>query len=95
MRVVCLPDKLIIVPERGDDRPAITVPISPELKPAEADAFVKGVQRHLDSWGPAMSNGYWKPVLQIEVTRAAEPHFDALQQLLHGSGFDLQRKALQ
>jgi hypothetical protein len=92
VRVVCLPDRLIVVPERGDDRPASIIGISPDLQPAEADAFVAAVQKHLNGWGPAMTNGYWKPVLQVEVTRAAEPQFESLQQLLRGSGFDIQRK---
>ena len=95
VRVVCLPDKLVIVPERGDDRLPITVPLSAEMQPAEAEAFVKGVQKQLNSWGPAMTNGYWKPTLQVEVTRGAEPHFETLQHLLQGSGFDIQRKAAQ
>jgi hypothetical protein len=93
IRVVCLPDRLIVVPERGDDRAASIIPISSDLQPAEADAFVAAVQKHLNGWGAAMTNGYWKPVLQFEVTRAAEPQFDSLQQLLRGSGFEIQRKS--
>ncbi|QDU27458.1 hypothetical protein ETAA8_25460 [Anatilimnocola aggregata] len=92
IRVVCLPDRLVVVPERGDDRAVSTIAVSPQMKPEEADAFVKAVQKHLDAWGPAMTNGYWKPVLQVEVTRAGEGQFTALQQMLNGSGFDLQRK---
>jgi hypothetical protein len=92
IRVVCLPDKIVVVPERGDDRAASVIPVSAELQPAEVEAFVKAVQKHLDAWGPAMTNGYWKPVLQVEVSRAAEPQFETLQSLLQGSGFDLQRK---
>ncbi|WP_425618413.1 hypothetical protein NA78x_002118 [Anatilimnocola sp. NA78] len=92
IRVVCLPDKLVVVPERGVDRPATVVAISPQMKPEEVDQFVKAVQKHLDSWGAAMTNGYWKPVLQVEVTRAGEPQFETLQQMLSGSGFEIQRK---
>lgn len=92
IRVVCLPDKIVVVPERGDDRAASVIPISAELQPAEVEAFVAAVQKHLNAWGPAMTNGFWKPVLQVEVSRAAEPQFETLQSLLQGSGFDLQRK---
>ncbi len=92
IRVVCLPDKLVVVPERGDDRAASIIAVSPEMQPAEVDAFVVAVQKHLNAWGPAMTNGYWKPVLQVEVTRAGEPQFETLQMLLRGSGFELQRK---
>jgi hypothetical protein len=92
IRVVCLPDRLVVVPERGDDRAAAVIPISPNVQPAEIENFVRAVQLRLDSWGPAMTNGYWKPVLQVEVSRAAEPQFETLQQMLSGSGFELQRK---
>jgi hypothetical protein len=92
IRVVFLPDRLVVVPDRGDDRAATSIPISPELQPAEVEAFVKAVQKQLDSWGPAMTNAYWKPVLMFEVSRAAEPQFEMLQTLLQGSGFEVQRK---
>lgn len=92
IRVVCLPDRIVVVPDRGDDRAATSIPISAELQPVEVEAFVKAVQKNLDSWGPAMTNGYWKPVLLFEVSRAAEPQFEMLQALLQGSGFEVKRK---
>lgn len=94
IKVVCLPDRLVVVPDRGDDRAASVIGISPQLQPAEVDAFVSAVQKRLTSWGPAMTNGFWKPVLQIEVSRGAEPQFETLQSLLQGSGFEIQRKTL-
>jgi len=92
IRIICLPDRLIVVPERGDDRATTNIAISPDIQPAEADAFVTAVQKQVTAWGPALTNGYWKPVLQFEVTRAAEPQFESVQQLLRGSGFEIQRK---
>jgi hypothetical protein len=93
IRIVCLPDRLVVVPDRGDDRAASVIGTSPQLQPAEVDAFVAAVQKRLTSWGPAMTNGFWKPVLQVEVSRGAEPQFETLQMLLQGSGFEVQRKA--
>lgn len=93
IRIVCLPDRLVVVPDKGDDRAASVIGTSPQLQPAEVDAFVAAVQKRLTSWGPAMTNGFWKPVLQVEVSRGAEPQFETLQMLLQGSGFEVQRKA--
>jgi hypothetical protein len=93
VKILCLPDRLVVVPERGDDRAASVIGVSPQLQPAEVDAFVTAVQKRLTSWGPAMVNGYWKPVLQVEVTRGAEAQYETLQMLLQGSGFEVQRKA--
>lgn len=93
IRVVCLPDRFVVAPDKGDDRPATVIGISPQVQPAEVDALVAAVQKRLAGWGPAMSNGYWKPVLQVEVSRGAEGQFDSLQTLLQGSGFEIQRKA--
>lgn len=93
VKVLCLPDRLVVVPEKGDDRAASVIGVSPQMQPAEVDAFVASVQKHLTSWGPAMTNGYWKPVLQVEVTRGAELQFETLNMLLQGSGFEIQRKA--
>lgn len=93
VKVLCLPDRLVVVPEKGDDRAASVIGVSPQLQPAEVDAFVAAVQKHLTSWGPAMVNGYWKPVLKVEVTRGAEAQFETLSALLQGSGFEIQRNA--
>lgn len=85
-------DRVMIVPDRGDDRSMQQFPISPQLSPQEVDAFVTGVQREMKSWGLAVENGYWKPQLMIDVAPNAEGQFQQLQTALEGSGFDLQRK---
>ena len=92
VHVAVLADRLVIVPEQGDDRPTQHVPISPELAPQEVDAFVAAVQKEMKSWGLAVENGYWKPQVLIEVAPNAEGRFEQLQTALEGSGFDLQRK---
>ena len=92
IRVVVLRDRIIILPEQGDDRPAQTIRISQQLTFAEVDRFVVGVQKHMQSWGIAVSNGYWKPILRIEVAPDAEDVFADLQLGIEDSGFDVQRK---
>ena len=92
IHVAVLADRVILVPERGETRPAQQLLISPELTQPEADAFVEGVQREMRGWGLAVEGGYWKPVLEVEVAPDAEHHFRDLQTALQGSGFEVQRK---
>lgn len=92
INVAILADRVVLIPERGDTRPAQQLLISPELTQPEADAFVEGVQNEMHGWGLAVEGGYWKPVLEIEVAPDAEHHFRDLQTALQGSGFEVQRK---
>ena len=92
IRVVVLRDRILILPEQGDDRAAQTIMVSPQLTFAEVDRFVQAVQRHMKSWGLAVSNGYWKPILRIEVAPDAEQVFADLQLGIEDSGFEVQRK---
>ena len=92
IQIACLSDRIVIVPERGDQRSPQVVEVSPEMTPQEIDAIVSAVQQHMRSWGLAVANGYWKPELKVEVAPDAEQRFAELQTALQGSGFDLQRK---
>ena len=85
-------DRLLIVPDRGDSRPPVVVPISPELRPDDINHFVTAVQSEVKGWGLAVANGYWKPVLHVGVAPGAEPQFAELQTALEGSGYDILRK---
>jgi hypothetical protein len=87
-----LSDRIVVVPEQGDDRQPQQIPISPQLAPEEVGAVVKAVQKEVNYWGLAVANGYWKPVLQIEVEPGAERQYEDLHTALQGSGFDMQRK---
>jgi hypothetical protein len=93
IQVACLRDRVIVFPERGDDHRAEIIPVSPEMTVQEIDAVVAAVQKHMQTWGLAVSNGYWKPLLKVEVGPNAEPRFAELQTALQGSGYDLQRKS--
>jgi hypothetical protein len=67
--------------------------VSPELQPADVDRFVTAVQSEIKSWGLAVADGYWKPVLQFDVAPDAERQFANLQTALSGSGFAIERKS--
>lgn len=92
--VAVLADRFVLVPEKGDSRAPQHLRVSPDMTAAEADAFVAAVQREMKSWGLAVDNGYWKPVLNVEVADDAEHQFDSLRIALEGSGFEVIRKAL-
>jgi hypothetical protein len=92
IRVAVLADRLVLVPERGADRVPLHLRISDQMTVEEIDAFVAAVQREMKSWGLAVRNGYWKPVLQVEVAPDSEHHFADLQKSLSNSGFEIQRK---
>jgi hypothetical protein len=85
-------DRLLILPERGDSRAPVNIPISPEVRPGDVERFVTEVQREVQGWGLAVAHGYWKPVLHVGVAAGAEGQFSALQTALEGSGLEIVRK---
>jgi hypothetical protein len=92
IRMTVLPDRIVLAPEQGDSRSAQVVPLAPELTDENVNQFVTTVQKEVDSWGLAVKDGYWKPVLQAEVAPGAERHFLNLQTALGGSGIDIIRR---
>ena len=71
MRVSIEPQRVVLVPERGDDRPPQVVKVAPNLSLEDVNHVVSAVQNEVKRWGLAVSNGYWKPVLQAEVAPGA------------------------
>lgn len=92
IQVSCQAERLVIYPDKGDSRRPAEIAVSPQMTLAEVNAFVSTVQREINGWGIAVANGYWKPVLQVDVAPGAEGRFQTLQTALQGSGFDVQRK---
>jgi hypothetical protein len=91
IRVAVLADRLVLVPDAGDQRAPQQLRVSDDMTPAEVDVFVAAVQREMKSWGLAVQNGYWKPVIDAEIAPDAEHHYAALQAALENSGIQLQR----
>jgi hypothetical protein len=92
IRISIQPDRIVMLPERGDNRAPQVVKIAPELTPDDVNHFVGAVQTEVKGWGLAVADGYWKPVLQAEVAPGAERHFMNLETALHGSGIDVIRR---
>jgi len=91
IRVECHADQLKLLPEKGEARTPLIVPIEDDLT-QNLDALVDAVWRHMDRWGLAVVGGYWKPVLAVNVQPGGEQRFAELQQLLRGSGIEVERK---
>jgi hypothetical protein len=93
IRVVVEPQRMVIMPERGEDRLPKQIPLKgKDLTPQEVDQFVSAIQRHMQSWGLAVEGGYWKPLLKLEVAPNADDRERQIETALQGSGFELQRK---
>ena len=91
IRVTCFANRLVIHPERGDDRPPQIVMV-PDTTKRVIEDFVSRIWTHTESWGIAGPRSYWKPVLDVEVDPSGEQRFRELQALLESSGIELQRK---
>lgn len=86
------PDRLTLLPPRGQQRPAQEITVHPELTEDDVQRLVAAVQREVEGWGLAVADGYWKPLLVAEVAPDAEGQFARLQTALQGSGLELVRK---
>ena len=82
----------MIIPERGEKQRSRTVPFTSENMTNEIETFVTQVWQHTEGWGLAVVNGYWKPVLRVEVAPDAEEQYVELRRLMSGSGLDVERK---
>jgi hypothetical protein len=92
LHVAVLADRIVLVPDRGDRRAPVVVPVAPEMSPDDVEHFITAMQKEISGWGLAVADGYWKPVLQVEVAPDAERHFSNLQTALKGSGVDVVRR---
>lgn len=86
IRVACYPDRLVIAGDGGAaDR---TIPLAPATE-RSVDAFVAALWEHMDAWGIAGRNMYWRPVLRVSTAPGAEQRLADLRSLLEGSGLDI------
>lgn len=90
IRVALLPDRLIILPERGEATSPVVVLVEGSMVD-DIDEFVSKIWDRIEDWGIAVAGGYWKPVLHIHVAQGADERFEEMQTLLDGSGLEVQR----
>ncbi|MEZ6153980.1 MAG: hypothetical protein R3C09_28115 [Pirellulaceae bacterium] len=92
IRLQCLADRWIVLPDSGKANDPSAIAITFDLSPQQrAERLAQVVAERVDSWGLALSGGYWKPTLVVDVAPDAQWRFHQLQQLLEGSGLDVQR----
>ena len=88
IRIACYEDRWVVLPEQaGKDKPH-TVMLDVALQ-SSAEELAKVIAERVDRWGFALSGGYWKPVLEVEVADGGQLRFDQLRRLLDGSGLDI------
>lgn len=91
IRVQVRADKLVVLPDRGDNgRPRVT-PLNGPLE-SSIDEFVAQLWEHMNSWGIAGPRAYWKPILSVEVAPGGEARYAELAALMQQSGVEVQRK---
>jgi len=90
MAVECYADRLVIVGEPGV--PPSTIAFDGPTQ-RSVEGFVSAVWEHMDAWGIAGRNMYWRPVLRVRVAPAGEARFAELSRLLEGSGLTMERRS--
>jgi hypothetical protein len=91
IRVICLRDRLVVLSDRRDAPRPQEFALPGALTAKDVDTFVQAIQKHMEGWGLAAENGYWKPELNVDVAIDAGDRFDELKAALQGSGIEVKR----
>ncbi len=91
IRVECYDDRLVMLPERGKGQLSVY---------GFGDAGVDGaaielatdVRDRVTSWGAAMRNARWSPVMEVDVKPGGERRFEQLQRSMQDSGVEVVAK---
>jgi hypothetical protein len=92
LRIDCWPDRLVV---RADEKGAGGGKVVPLKEKTEdsIEELVSIVWGHIDSWGSAGRNMYWRPILSVDVQPGAAGRFADLQILLADSGLDVRARS--
>jgi hypothetical protein len=94
MNIVVMEDRWLVMRDDAVDK--IETTITMDKGPLEArNQLFQTISDRVDSWGVAVSEGYWQPKLTIEVTPQAGLSAQRLQKLLEGSELDAEFVPLQ
>lgn len=91
IRLVCANDHWLILPDAGKKSGEVRIEF--DGSPRErAERLAKLIHSRVESWGLALSGGYWKPILVAEVQPGADWRYDQLLRLLEHSGLEVRRR---
>jgi hypothetical protein len=90
IRVRCTPEQLEILAD-GSTKSEHVVALGPRTEDS-MEELVSRVWDHMDRWGIAGQNMYWKPQLLFETTPDSQPRYQEIKALLEGSGLDVAEK---
>jgi hypothetical protein len=90
IRVECYADRLVIVSDLNPANNKV-IPFGPRTS-AAIDPFISGVWTHMDAWGIAGRDMYWRPILRVSVAPDAQQRFAEFTALLEGSGLTVEKK---
>jgi hypothetical protein len=88
IRVAVQKDQLLISPDAGPATAGKVVAMKGDTVES-VDEFVKQVRDHIDGWGIAGTNLYWRPVVVLTVAPDAHQRASDLERLLKNSGLEL------
>lgn len=88
IRVSVGQDQLAILPDSGLTSGGKVVPLRGDTVES-VDEFVKQVREHIDGWGIAGTNLYWRPVVVLSVGPDGERRANDLERLLKNSGLEV------
>jgi hypothetical protein len=92
IRMLCFADHLVITTSRFSNQNSSIVNFDGRTSSAINDLTSK-VWTHMEGWGIAGRNAYWKPEIRIEVAPRGEPRFREIEALMQNSGFEIQKVA--
>lgn len=93
MRLRCEAERFVLLPESHRSAVLVVVALRDGAVEPAVMELATALRGRIESWGMAMQNGRWEPVLSVTVAADAESRFAELQKLLRGSGIRVEREA--
>ena len=85
----CFADRWVLIGADGSPERGTTISFDDKSPEERAIALASAVKKRVESWGLALTGGYWRPVLVVDVAPQAKWRFDQLQRLMDGSGVEI------
>jgi hypothetical protein len=94
MTIVAMSDRWLIMRDNAPHQVERVIPL--EVGPSAAGQQLEtAINERVESWGIAVSNGYWQPKLTLQFAPDAEVSVQRLRKILDGSGLDADLQPLR